>query len=345
MGWVEGGEHAEGVRARNKNILPAPIMSRQPTTVTDSGFPDMLVLPYVEELTIVNCWMTPNALTTFIDLHKTTALRKLILESVSMTTHPRFDLQQQGGAAVQALPAALLGQLINLPHGQFAQQAQLAGIPLQQAIQQAIALHQNHAVNPQAGNVFPPQLAHQQANALPQQWAQFPPLPQSQIAARLREGSWPDVLERIKADRILARRTTLELRLLSCGYVRLRQATFDQTALEHAEMAQAARAIITPQDAFFAKRRAALHEFGMTSMDPLLGSLVTVMPDQEMEVLEGTWGFREGWPSVELLGKEYDAEDGWGKWSESSKDAAEFDGARRGGTGRFSGRVENFAAP
>jgi len=260
-----------------------------------------------------------------------------------MTTHPRFDLQQQhGGAAVQALPAALLGQLVNLPHGQFAQQAHLAGIPLQQAIQQVIALQQNQASNPQANNAFAPQMAHQQANALPQHWAQFPPLPQ--IPARPREGSWPDVLERIKADRIHARRTTLELRLLSCGYVRLPQATFDQTALEHAEMAQAAQALSTPYDEFFAKRSAILHEFGMTSTDPLLGSLVTVMPDREMEVLEGTWGFREGWPSGELLGKEYDDEDGWGKWSENSKDAAEFDGAMRGGTGRFSGRVENFAA-
>ncbi|PVH96714.1 hypothetical protein DM02DRAFT_569144 [Periconia macrospinosa] len=87
IGWATGGEHAEGVHARNKLILPAPLTTRaeavsQDAEVLKNG---LLRLPFVEKLTLKNCWLTPSALVQFCEIHDKLSLEHLVLNSVSLT--------------------------------------------------------------------------------------------------------------------------------------------------------------------------------------------------------------------------------------------------------------------
>ncbi|KAF1837398.1 hypothetical protein BDW02DRAFT_627976 [Decorospora gaudefroyi] len=99
VGWVTGGEHAEGLHARNKLLFPAPVMDLQ--THTDQGASvtsgmlvetdvtrlraSLLQFPHVERLTLKNCWITPTALLQFVKTHDEHALKDIILDSVSLT--------------------------------------------------------------------------------------------------------------------------------------------------------------------------------------------------------------------------------------------------------------------
>lgn len=140
IGWVGGGEHAEGMFARNTNILPCPVTPLEHSTAnsTSSG----LVFRFVEELTLTNCWLTPTALEGLIKTHAGTSLRTLVLDSVSLTAHPRFaagnqqQLLQQQQQQQQLNPNPNLGQPIAI--------APLLGGPI--ALQNApAALGQGHA--------------------------------------------------------------------------------------------------------------------------------------------------------------------------------------------------------
>ena len=77
IGYVGGGENAIGIWARNQHLLPAPIVSGH----RDS---EILILPYVECLTLVNCWMMPDVLKTFAQRMTLTGLHTLKLESFSL---------------------------------------------------------------------------------------------------------------------------------------------------------------------------------------------------------------------------------------------------------------------
>lgn len=106
IGWAAGGEHAEGVHARNKLLQPAPLLhhdmitSQNPAALRDA----LLQFPHVERLTLKNCWMTPMALQEFVKLHDPLNLKRLVLDSVSLTgvLRPQPNLQ----LAVQAMQQA-----------------------------------------------------------------------------------------------------------------------------------------------------------------------------------------------------------------------------------------------
>ena len=114
IGWYGGGEHAEGMFARNTNILPAPITQLEHCTANSSIFG--LVFKSVEHLTLSNCWISPPTLEGLVKSHSSKALKKLTLDSVSLTAHPRFPpANGQGGGAIQLAQAAMAmgGQLGN----------------------------------------------------------------------------------------------------------------------------------------------------------------------------------------------------------------------------------------
>lgn len=125
IGWVGGGEHGEGMFARNNNILPAPITQPEHSIAPSAGFG--LVFKYVEHLTLYNCWITPPALEELVRNHSDKSLKKLTLHSVSLTAHPRFPPGGQAGQVAQAVaamqaggaqaPAHLQNFLNGLPHG------------------------------------------------------------------------------------------------------------------------------------------------------------------------------------------------------------------------------------
>ncbi|KAH7363660.1 hypothetical protein BKA66DRAFT_425444 [Pyrenochaeta sp. MPI-SDFR-AT-0127] len=130
IGWATGGEHAEGLHARNKLIMPAPLVALGVRADSGAAFTSamlvendanrlkasLLHLPHVKQFTLTNCWITPPALQQFVKIHDTYCLRSLVLNSVSLTAilRPNGNANQAGGQAaalnIGALPAAgLLG--------------------------------------------------------------------------------------------------------------------------------------------------------------------------------------------------------------------------------------------
>ena len=97
VGWFGGGEHAEGMFARNNNVLPAPITKPDHYTANSTLFGT--VFGYVEHLTLSNCWISPPTLEGLVKSHSSRALKKLTLDSVSLTTHPKFPSNIQGAGA------------------------------------------------------------------------------------------------------------------------------------------------------------------------------------------------------------------------------------------------------
>jgi len=197
IGWVGGGEHAEGMFARNGSILPAPLTQLEQSTASNSI--TGLVFKHLEHLTLTNCWITPPALDGLIRAHAGHSLKKLTLASVSLTAHPRH----QAGAQQAQAQAQQMAQLI--------QQVPLFQLPGQNAAPLQWGGNVN-ALQPQAQQLFNQQvmlqmqqqmlLANQQAQNLNLQAnvqpnppanffnnANFPPLPaapmqaQAQVAA------------------------------------------------------------------------------------------------------------------------------------------------------------------
>lgn len=127
VGFTAGGEHAEGLHARNKLLMPAPLlplrarMHADPTippvetaTVQDANMLRQALarFPHLEELTLRNCWITPSALMQFVKIHDEHALKHLVLESVSLTA----TLRPSGNA--QAANAGQQAMLLNAPPAQ-----------------------------------------------------------------------------------------------------------------------------------------------------------------------------------------------------------------------------------
>ncbi|KAH8728064.1 hypothetical protein GQ44DRAFT_647419 [Phaeosphaeriaceae sp. PMI808] len=98
IGWVGGGEHAEGLHARNKLLMPAPLMplgvcaEESPSFVSPMVIevdPDrlgaaLLQFPHVERLVLKNCWIASRALLQFVRIHDPMILKTLVLDSVSL---------------------------------------------------------------------------------------------------------------------------------------------------------------------------------------------------------------------------------------------------------------------
>ncbi|KAF2622525.1 hypothetical protein BU25DRAFT_210249 [Macroventuria anomochaeta] len=120
IGFTAGGEHAEGLHARNKLLMPAPLLPLKarvhadPTllpietaTVQEASTlrQALLRLPHLEELTVRNCWITPAALVQFVKVHDGCALKHLTLDSVSLTAILRpHGNAQAAHAAQQPIP-------------------------------------------------------------------------------------------------------------------------------------------------------------------------------------------------------------------------------------------------
>lgn len=111
IGWTTGGEHAEGVHARNKLILPAPLLGYD-TVAADNAEAlsvALVQLPFVKHLTLKNCWVSPPALLQFVKAHDHLTLEHLVLNSVSLTaTHSLLQNNQQPAVNAQiqnVLPA------------------------------------------------------------------------------------------------------------------------------------------------------------------------------------------------------------------------------------------------
>ncbi|KAK5007938.1 hypothetical protein LTR60_005586 [Cryomyces antarcticus] len=257
-------------------------------TTADSPISDMLHFPYVEVLTISNCWATPTALLAFFERHKESQVKKFTLSSVSLTAHPKFAPVVQ----MQAFPQ--FNVFIQNPQGMAppAQHQLMMG--------QNAAQGQNH-VYTQGHN--PHLSAVQNHNALnaPPGWH---PVNLNWTEGH-REGSWPEIINRVSPGRtyddflnvvakdsyyeppVKEKAALTEVEFVSCGYVRLATAPFDQSVLEPPTS-------LRPSE-FFSKRIDALFPVMLFSRDRYLGQIVQHMPTRELRALHWIWGMREGW--------------------------------------------------
>jgi len=130
----------------------------------------------------------------------------------------------------------------------------------------------------------------------------------------------------------------------SCGYARIREKWFDESALRDLTRHPAVDEETGEPEEWINRRRVALAANGIMprDRDQLHGEIVTALPVADSDALKRDWGFSLGWPTKELLDDDYDDEDGYGKYGEKTKEAAVYDGNPKGGSGRFSGRIAAF---
>ncbi|KAL9089824.1 MAG: hypothetical protein Q9165_005618 [Trypethelium subeluteriae] len=157
LGWINGGEHGEGMYARNQHLLPAPIVL--PHNPTSAQKDNVMTFPFVEHLTVSNCWITPPALVALVEQSRGHMLEKLTLDSVSLTAHPRFPSALNALANMQ-----VAGQQNNQGQGQN-QGAQIF-IPGQNPGQLAAAFNLQQA-NPNLTAHLQAQIQQGNAGALP----------------------------------------------------------------------------------------------------------------------------------------------------------------------------------
>ncbi|KAJ8109608.1 hypothetical protein OPT61_g7330 [Boeremia exigua] len=131
IGYTASGEHAEGLYARNKLLMPAPVLPLRVRLEADPALPPvetatmqdanmiqrfLLRFPHLEELTLRNCWITPSALLQFVKAHDGCALKRLNLKSVSLTDLLRpignANAQAANVAQVPVIPNAAMAQQI-----------------------------------------------------------------------------------------------------------------------------------------------------------------------------------------------------------------------------------------
>ncbi|KAI6809947.1 hypothetical protein KC332_g12541 [Hortaea werneckii] len=359
IGWVDCGEHAEGIFARNSHLLPAPISSPQ-KMLTSRG--TRLVFTHLEHLTLTNCWLSPPALRNLVRNHASQNLTKLTLDSVSITADPSGNAATQqnnpmtagfgalGGGQGQMQPPAPVPNPLTNTQSTWNQNLLFTGPNLPQAQgnaqtqQPTIGGHQANANIPM---MFQPQVI-QAAGQIPALGAG--PVTTATVVYQqpfgldglngYRPGSWPEILDSISPgsrfsdyleppkpweEQPAARGPTAlnSIEFKSCGYAVLPYLlSLDQSALQRPVAHRSPQA----RTSWFEQREAALGPSKMTTSDCFLGDIVPHMPARELEALQLVWGLREGWDDKEKA------------------EEAEWDGHLPGGTGRFSGVVYKDAA-
>ncbi|KAF2104356.1 hypothetical protein NA57DRAFT_29656 [Rhizodiscina lignyota] len=306
IGWASGGEYAEGVHARNRHLLPAPVL---PSGFMADGHPSrerleetVIAFPHVEHLTLANCWIPPLAFTTLVMKHESACLNKLTLDSVSLSPLERANAGQNANNQGVAPPPPL--------------NAQPVGPGVLPAIQNQNQNNNNIGAQQPWQLPAPPPIANPLAPTLT--WR-----------GPHRSGSWPYVLDIISPGKNLgdypyttsnadnariAASTLTEIELISCGYARIQSRNFDNSSLD-----SPAPHVLDPH---FQKRREALASCVMTVSDTYLGEIVQYMPQHEIRAASTVWNVWHGWQDV------------------AKADEATFDGLLPGGTGRISGVIK-----
>ena len=307
IGYIGGGERAQGMFARNKNVLPAPVMFLGPEAGDSIT---VLILPYVRHLTISNCWITPCALEDFVSNMATNRLENLVLDSVSLS------------APLSATPSAFFNRemirdlaphMLGMPAPPPA--VGLAGIKKSKAgYRKFLFLRGAHTTI--CDHLSGP-------STEPLDWAENDPYP----------GSWPYVINKITPGENLnykrylngfifekptrqPRSTLRHIQFISCGYVRLLKASVDQRNIGGA---------IISGVPVLRQRFLQLSTVMMSTLDPFLGTISPTIRHEEVCCLTSAFNMTLGWPE-----------------DDDEKYAFREDSQPIGGSGRFSGVVERF---
>ncbi|KAH8815758.1 hypothetical protein F5884DRAFT_724122 [Xylogone sp. PMI_703] len=314
--WVGGGEEAPGIFARNRHVLPAPLIPKASGMVNRKEEVDVLLLPYIQHFSLKNCWISPHILVKFTRIHQQT-LGKLSLDSVSLTASLRHNANP--GPVQENADAFGFVHIVQQPNFQAPQ---------------GVIIH-NHLL--QANQ---PALANQQLLALWNAMIAGPPNQQPQLNnteiaqqnwfKQPRMGSWAWFLEstapnqklqhirqsneiEIEPPSYLPSRLA-KIKFESCGYVKL-PLDFDQSMLDRpaARLTESA-----------SSRKKELEEWMMKTDDSNLGVIANYIDPVEEMTLENAWDLKFGWPARR---KRLITE-------------AKADGLPFPGKGRFSGEVD-----
>ncbi|KAK4695457.1 hypothetical protein P7C71_g2299, partial [Lecanoromycetidae sp. Uapishka_2] len=285
LGYFGGGEQQVGIYGRNKHILPAPLTDCRPkigraanggamgvNDIVKQDPEDILALPYVEHLTLTNCWIAPSTLKDFVTKLRAPKMQTFTLDSVSLTAHSGFVADPNDSNPI-AQP-----DFSQFPKGPPRLFDPMVGNLYQQR-----------------GNVPHPYFSGQGC------WT----------INGCRIGSWRDVIDTITpgptidllrwayqhTDSFPEARQVGALRRInfkSCGYVRLNNLhgqNFDQTVLG---------ATVNTQSGPLQQRATALYSMMMHRQnDKLLGQIVPSISEEEQEVFRSAFPMRLGWADRE----------------------------------------------
>lgn len=276
IGYAAGGERAQGIHARNKHILHAPIAVFAQPQKDVNEISKILTLPYVEHLTITNCWSTPDILKLFVLRMQDTKLRTLVLDSVSLTAPT---------SKVQITPT------LQDPSSSVSEEVEAASempVPDLMASSYTRRLYERKFFNPNLG-----------------------PVPAWLSANSVKNGSWPDVINTLTPGETFNEKRFLfdlddqpppprysgslrKIKFNSCGYVRLKKLqTFDQTSLDRLGP-------LDPNPVPSLARRAMTLSFAMMpNDDKFLGQIVPSMEPEEKILLSMAFGMTHGWGNDE----------------------------------------------
>ena len=274
-GFIGGGEHAVGLHARNQHLLPAPITDEERSK-------RHLVMPFIENLTFVNCWFVPSTLMAFLKVMLRMKLRNVHFDSVSLLvaggkttyfpmTWPRnFPRQHILHSSTGEVPPFYLGYNVPQPrHDEIVRQSQITP----------------SAVQPkpptQDGHVVPISWKSQRLHA--DTWAKiidaYTPgqTLKEQKAALAGEPAHPG--PRVERQRLVS------LKFTSCGYAKL---AYQQLGI----VLDAPQG--PPLDSFLDRRKVKIEIYMMKSTDPFLGEIVPKLIHPELALLTGGFGMTVG---------------------------------------------------
>jgi hypothetical protein len=306
--WLCGGEEATGLFARNQLILATPLVPQAMDMVTRIGRPKaVLALPFVEHLTLKNCWISPHIFVRFVTAMKKQALQSLTLHSFSLSAPARHNAPPG-----PPNPANILGQVQAIGNAQAQAQAvqaqavvnliQMQGIPAGGPQMIAVGIHMQQDIQPQMG--LPQAIGQGQAQAQPVSPSQQAANPNAWLD-QPRDGSWAQVIDSITPFNCLAslryardvgpeppvpEPTSLKrVSFNSCGYVRL-PLDLDQSMLDPPNP-------VPVENGAISKRRNELEQYMMKPQEHTLGTIVDFISENEIRTLESAWNLRMGWGS------------------------------------------------
>lgn len=311
LGYIGGGEHGTGLFARNRHLLPAPIVDSSAATT-------VIAFPHVKRLKFKNCWFVPAVLDHFIGTMEHLVLKSLKFESVSLLA--------AGGQWIK-FPFTFKGWPSGFPPQQ---EPGLTPIYVGFGVPQpsAITLAFKSALEPMTldadGQPCPAEDA-QWWNQVPHKntWARFineftPGLTVDEKRAkwlerhsRKRKRAMPEANQHSGAKR--GKIPFLEF--VSCGYAKL----VIQDLGSNVNVLASHVALSDPDNGQLEQRRTQLAQYMMTSNDPFLADILPLISEQEAMLLTEAFGMTLGW-----------GDDHRQFWNGE-------DGKAVGGTGRFSG--------
>ena len=302
-GFVGGGEHAVGMFARNQHILPGPITNEERST----GY---IVMPFIENITFVNCWFVPSILIAFLTDMISLKLRTVHFESVSLlvaggktisfpSTWPsNLPEELLADPGTGATPPFYIGFGVPQP-GVF------ATIPQSQATPSYVRPHPP-TVN---GYAVPVSWRDQQVHR--NTWAEI--IEAVAPTRTLREKCAALVGQAVNPSSHVKQKTLSSLEFTSCGYAKLGYQALgpvlDDDSLE------------LDRESALGRRKRQIWVYMMVSTDPFLGEIVPKLIHPELAILTGAFGMTAG------------------PGNDPGRLENREDGKPDRGTGRFSGKI------